>query len=379
MYLLEHDAKELFATRGVPVPPGVLSDPAQPPPALPPGPWIVKAQVPTGGRGKAGGIRPATSESEVRAAIAAMAGMTIGGRPVREFRIEQQVCGAAEAYFSLLLDAQHAAVRVIVASQGGVDIETNDAARLRSALCDPDAASINARTAELARDLETPIKEAVVAAANTLGAAFCAWECVLLELNPLFVLPDGRWCAGDAKMITDDNALPRQPALAALLERRAAAYPEAHLKLHYGCDYVVVDPQGEIGFLTTGAGLSMMLIDELREAGLRPYNFLDVRTGGLRGDPSRLIHVLNWIAEGARVKVVLVNIFAGITDLGEFARLLLAALHSTPQLRVPVVARLVGNGVESARSVLAEAGIPVVTDLEQSVARVRQHLAGATA
>ncbi|HET7595551.1 MAG TPA: ATP-grasp domain-containing protein [Burkholderiales bacterium] len=379
MYLLEHDAKELLATRGVPVPPGVLSDPARQLPELPAGPWIVKAQVPAGGRGKAGGIRKAASEAEILGAIAAMSGMTIAGRPAREFRIEQQVCGAEEAYFSLLLDAQHAAVRVIVAPRGGVDVETNDAARLRSAPCAPDAASIRACTAELAHDLQTPIKNALLAAASGLGEAFCAWECLLLEVNPLFVLADGRWLAGDAKMITDDNALPRQPALAALLERRAGAYPEAHLKLNYGCDYVVVDPEGEIGLLTTGAGLSMMLIDELREAGLRPYNFLDVRTGGLRGDPSRLIHVLNWIAEGPCVKVVLVNIFAGITDLGEFAQLLLAALRSAPRLRAPVVARLVGNGVESARTVLAEAGIAVVTDLERALAQVRQNLQGATA
>jgi succinyl-CoA synthetase beta subunit len=118
----------------------------------------------------------------------------------------------------------------------------------------------------------------------------------------------------------------------------------------------------------------MMLIDELRASGLRPYNFLDVRTGGLRGDPTRLVNVLSWIAQGPRVKVILVNIFAGITDLGEFARLLLAAFRSVPQLNVPVVARLVGNGVESARTILGEAGIPVVTELDVAVERVRSHL-----
>ncbi len=115
---------------------------------------------------------------------------------------------------------------------------------------------------------------------------------------------------------------------------------------------MVVDSAGEIGLLTTGAGLSMMLIDELRAAGLKPYNFLDVRTGGLRGDPARLVHVLNWIAAGSRIKVILVNVFAGITDLGEFSRLLVAALERAPQLKVPVVARLVGNNVEAAQQVL---------------------------
>ncbi|UCF76677.1 MAG: hypothetical protein JSU71_05245, partial [Betaproteobacteria bacterium] len=205
--------------------------------------------------------------------------------------------------------------------------------------------------------------------------AFLALEALLLEINPLFVLADGSWVAGDAKLVTDDNALARQPIVRALLERRAAAYPETALKLQHGFDYVVVDPSGEIGLLTTGAGLSMMLIDELREAGLKPYNFLDIRTGGLRGETARLVQVLNWIAEGRNIRVVLVNIFAGITDLAEFSRLLVAALAEAPALKVPVVARLVGNGLPAARATLSAAGIALHTDLDAALAEVRKHLA----
>ncbi len=172
------------------------------------------------------------------------------------------------------------------------------------------------------------------------------------------------------KLITDDNALYRQPALRSLLEQNAASYPEVQLKLEHGFDYVVVDPAGDIGLLTTGAGLSMMLIDELRARGLKPYNFLDVRTGGMRGDPTRLIRVLEWIAQGPNVRVVLVNIFAGITHLGEFARLLLQARAAVPQLTVPFVVRLVGTAVEDAEAVLGEAGIPVTASLEQAVAQL---------
>ena len=178
---------------------------------------------------------------------------------------------------------------------------------------------------------------------------------MLIEINPLFVYPDGRWVAGDAKIVTDDNALPRQKALESLVEARAAAYPDVARKHEHGFDYVVVDPEGEIGLLTTGAGLSMMLIDELRAAGLKPYNFLDIRTGGLRGETKRLTQVLKWIGEGQKVRVLLVNIFAGITDLGEFSRLLVEAIAAAPQLKVPVVARLVGNGLPAAREVLAAA------------------------
>jgi succinyl-CoA synthetase beta subunit len=180
--------------------------------------------------------------------------------------------------------------------------------------------------------------------------------------------------AGDARLITDDNALPRQPALAKLVETRAATYPDVARKHRHGFDYVVVDPAGEIGLLTTGAGLSMMLIDELRAAGLKPYNFLDIRTGGLHGETTRLTQVLQWIGEGKNVKALLVNIFAGITDLGEFSRLLLQALQDAPALKVPVVARLVGNGLPAAREMLAAAGIALHTDLDAAIEEVRGRL-----
>jgi succinyl-CoA synthetase beta subunit len=245
---------------------------------------------------------------------------------------------------------------------------------VRSTLCDPDAGSVSAGVRDLCADLAEPLRGALINAGAALAQPFFAYECMLLEINPLFVRADGTWIAGDAKMITDDNALERQPAPRALLSARAKAYPEVALKAEHGCDYVVVDSAGDIGLLTTGAGLSMMLIDELRAAGLKPYNFLDVRTGGLRGDPARLVQVLNWMAEGGRIKVILVNVFAGITDLGEFSRLLLAAIERSPQLKVPVVARLIGNGLEAAQGVLGDAGIAVETELDAAVARVRRHL-----
>jgi succinyl-CoA synthetase beta subunit len=117
-----------------------------------------------------------------------------------------------------------------------------------------------------------------------------------------------------------------------------------------------------------------MLIDELRAAGLKPYNFLDIRTGGLRGEVKRVVQVLEWLREGWNVKVVLVNIFAGITDLGEFSELLVAALAAVPRLKIPVVARLVGNGLPAAREVLARAGIALHTDLDEAIVAVRAHL-----
>ena len=200
----------------------------------------------------------------------------------------------------------------------------------------------------------------------------------MIEVNPLFVLAQAggpRWLAADAKLITDDNALYRQPLLSALVERAAARYPEAARKWRHGCDYVVVDPEGEIALLTTGAGLSMMLIDELRAQDLHPYNFLDVRTGGLRGDPQRLVDVLGWMREGQRVRVLLVNIFAGITHLGEFSRLLVRAMDAVPAFDVPVVARLAGPGFDEAVEVLGARGVKVERDLSLAIDAVRRALA----
>lgn len=374
MYLIEHDAKQLLARHGLPVPPGtLLSDPATAG-ELPPGPWVVKAQITAGGRGKAGLIKTADTPAEVAARSRDIIGREAKGRTVRAVRIEQQVRGAAEAYVSMMLDPAAAGVRIIMAAQGGVEIETLPREALKTATAAPDAAALAAAAEQLAAAFPGATGKALAAAGRAIAAAFIAEEALLIEINPLFVHPDGRWVAGDAKVVTDDAALPRQPQQRALLADICGTYAETTLKDAHGCDYVVVDPQGEIALLTTGAGLSMMLIDEMRGAGLKPYNFLDIRTGGLRGETKRLVNVLRWMHEGPNVRVLLINIFAGITELGEFSRLLVSALKDVPEFRVPVVARLVGNGMESARAVLKEAGITLHSDLDAALAEVRKHL-----
>jgi succinyl-CoA synthetase beta subunit len=356
MYLLEHDAKTLAASFGIAAPPGALHGQA-----LPPGPWVVKGQVAAGGRGKAGAIRKAADVATLEAHARAIAAMSVRGQAVRAVRIEQDAGAAREAYVALLLDPAAGAVRVLMAGEGGVEIESQAGVRTASAPLD--------RLEDAVRRAGAGLPPALTEAGLAMAAMFRATEALLLEINPLFIRADGSWLAGDMKLITDDNALYRQPALRALLAR-PGAYPEVALKLEHGFDYVVVDEAGDIGLLTTGAGLSMMLIDELRARGFKPYNFLDVRTGGMRGDPARLIRVLEWIAQGPNIRVVLVNIFAGITHLGEFARLLLQARAAVPQLAVPFVVRLVGTAFEEAEAILGAAGITVTTELEQAVAKL---------
>jgi succinyl-CoA synthetase beta subunit len=380
MYLLEHDAKELLARYGIAVPPGRLVDPADTLDrlTLPTGPWIVKGQVAAGGRGKAGAIRRSETPKEVADHARAMFGTAVRGRTVESVRIEQQVPAAREIYIGFLLDASAGGVRAILSASGGMDIEQVPRERILSDTAPADADALADCVDRLSTRLPPDLAPAARDAGRKLARAFVDLEAVLVEINPLFVLDGGHWIAGDAKVVTDDNALARQKDLEALVRARAAAYPDVARKHEHGFDYVEVDPDGEIGLLTTGAGLSMMLIDELRAAGLKPFNFLDIRTGGLRGETKRLTQVLSWIGQGPKVKVLLVNIFAGITDLGEFSALLVAALESAG-LKVPVVARLVGTNLAAAREVLATAGIPLHTDLDDAIAEIRKHLASRNA
>jgi len=376
MYLHEHDAKELLARYGVPVPAGcIVGMDAALPEVLPSaGPWVVKGQISAGGRGKAGIIKKVATREELDAGVRSILGRVVKGRRVERVRVEACVESSTELYISLLLDAEAGGVRVIVSLRGGMEIEAVAATEICSEVVRLDTIAIADCVVRLAMGYAPAAAQALREAGAQLANAFVAAELRLIEINPLFLRADGSWVAGDAKVVADEGALERQPALRALVETQAAHYVESAVKLEHGFDYVVVDPAGEIGLLTTGAGLSMMLIDELRANHLKPYNFLDVRTGGFRGDPTRLVNVLKWISAGPKVRIVLVNIFAGITDLGEFSRLLVEAMGRVPGFKLPVVARLAGNGLAAAREVFAGAGIALYTDLDEAVAEVRRRL-----
>ena len=360
MLLIEADGKALFAEAGIAVPPGHLVRDARAPDGR--GPFVVKAQVPAGGRGKAGLVRLGADPAAVAVALRAMLGASHKGHRVTACLIERPATGA-EQYLALMLDPAGYGVRLMYQPRGGVEVEA--AGPLPGVVCAPDLAAIDAAVAATIAD------PAVAATARALGRLLLERELMLAEINPLFVGPAG-CVAGDAKVVIDLNALPRQPRLAALIAARPEVYADAARKLASGFDYVEIDPDGSIGLLTTGAGLSMMLIDELVARGARPLNFCDIRTSMLRGSPARIIAALGWMTSRPSLRVVLVNIFAGITNLGEFASLLAEALAQSPALAVPVVARLIGRGAEEARRVLAERApaVAVEDDLSAALARV---------
>ena len=281
---------------------------------------------------------------------------------------------------SLSLDPALGRLNVLLSTEGGVDIEAHAAkggVLSADAAFTPDAAL--EATHKLATDIARAPRETLVRAAEQLIRKFFEFEATLLEVNPLFIRSDGSWVAGDLKFAVDENALVRQPRLCDLIRRRAAAYPEMELKLTHGFDFIEIDREGEIGLVTTGAGLSLQVLDELAARGHRAFNFCDIRTGQLRGDPTRLILVLRWIAAGRSVRSVLINFFAGITHLGEIAHLLVAALKAVPELRVPVTARLIGNGYDEAIAVFAASGNPlrVEPDLDHAIDLALSPLLGA--
>ncbi len=337
-------------------------------PDMPP-PWVVKAQVQAGGRGKAGGIRIVADKAALFEAARAIGALTIGGFPVRDVRVEAAVPGACELYLGLVLDPTRAEVVVMASEAGGVDVEA-DTSRMKTRSAPLDAAALRAALDALKADFPPDMATVIVRAGAILIDAFLDLDATMIEVNPLFLLPGGDWVAGDLRVDLDLNALPRQPVLAALIDARPETYADAAFKQAHGYDLVVTDPAGQIGLVATGAGLSMQLLDEMARRGLSSFNFCDIRSGMMRGDPVRLVENLSVIRGAPNLRCVLVNIFAGITELGEFAELLLQALDATPELRVPMVVRLVGNGQERADAILraaARPGMMLERDLDRAL------------
>jgi succinyl-CoA synthetase beta subunit len=369
--LIEADGKALLAEHGVPVPEGVLVTgtridcPGS-------GPWMVKAQVPIGGRGKAGGVVRCASHQEVTAAVGRLLGTRLKAHQVDACLVERAVSGD-ERYLAVMVDAASYGLRVIYSALGGVEIEQSGAAQVR--LCPPSSGAAAEALAELIADEPEPLRGIIAEVGRRLTDLLIARELALAEINPLFVAASG-CVAGDAKLVVDLSAVERQPRIAALIEARPDTYLEAIRKLDEGFDYVELDPEGEIGLVTTGAGLSMMLIDELAARDMKPLNFCDIRTGQMRGSPARVMRVLEWITSRPSLRAVLVSVFAGITDLAEFGALLATGMEQTPALRVPVVARLVGRGAPEARLILAERqpDIFVTEDLEEALRRIKEVL-----
>jgi len=361
MLLFEHDAKVLLARHGVPVPDGAIFSASQNPAAFVTGdgPWMLKSQVTAGKRGKGGGIARCQSRECLRTEAARMNGLKLGPHTVRHLRVETCVDFVDEVYFSLEYEAASGLIRLMFSSSGGIDVEEAPEGTLFQAMARTDAADIAAAAERMSRNLSPHHGAVLKSATGTIGQAFLAIDATMIEINPLFIQADGSWIAGDAKVILDENALFRQEDVKSFLLAAGDRYEETVFKLENEFDLIVLDPDGDTGLVTTGAGLTMMLVDELAGRDIRAYNFLDIRTGMIHSDPARLVVALEQIVKGPRVSSILINIFAGITDLRNFAERFVEATQRVDVSGVRFVARLEGLNKQAAREIFLASGLDV--------------------
>jgi succinyl-CoA synthetase beta subunit len=358
--LHEYQGKELFRQHGIPVSDGRLAtDPAGARAAAEElgFPVVVKAQVLTGGRGKAGGIKLAASADEAEARAHEILGMDIRGHVVTKLWIERASDIAREYYLSLTFDRSAKKPLFMFTTQGGMDIEevaATSADALVRLHVDPLEGCHPWHARRLVYDggVEDPGEQKQIAAIVTkLYEAFVATEAMLCEINPLIVTPDGEVRALDSKFTVDDNSLFRHPDIAELRDV-AAADPLEALAREKGVTYVKLD--GEVGVLGNGAGLSMSTVDVVTFAGGRPANFCDLGGGG---DAQGVVDALEVITRDEQVRAIFFNIFGGITRCDEVARGILQAIGEMG-LELPIVVRLDGTNAEEGRRILADAALP---------------------
>ena len=361
MKLHEYQAKQVLARSGIPIPDGrIATSPAEAEDAaraLGQGPWVVKAQVHSGGRGKAGGIKLAKTPEEARTHAKAILGMEIKGLRVEKVYVERAAKIAQELYLGITLDRDRRRPVVMLSTVGGMDIEEVAGAtpeKIARGWPDPVLGLLAYEARALCFDAGVPDaqRDAVVDIAQRLYRTYDQTDATLLEINPLFIQEDGTVLAGDAKLDVDDNALFRQLELAKL---REIAPDEAAEEKARALGFSYVQLEGDVGIIGNGAGLVMGTLDAVRNAGGRAANFLDVG-GGAKEEVVR--SALEIVLANPRVRSVFINIFGGITRGDEVAKGVLAVIASQPP-KVPLVIRLSGTEAEAGRKLLE--GAPLVS------------------
>ena len=382
MNLHEYQAKELLARRGIPVPRGHVArsptEAREAARALGGTLWVVKAQVHSGGRGKAGGVTLCRSLEETETAARRLLGQSLvthqsagRGLPVEAVLVEEGTAIQRELYLSLLLDRTRPALAFVASTEGGMEIEEVAAHHperiVTVALPRSGYTPFVGRRLAFALGLEAGARTEFLALAESLAAFFVASDASLVEINPLVLTAEGGLVVLDAKVTLDDNALERHPDLAALDDpkQRPAAEVEAE---RAGLNYVALD--GTIGCMVNGAGLAMATMDLIKLSGGEPANFLDV---GGDATAERVTAAFRLILSNPQVRAVFVNIFGGIVRCDLIAEGIVQAVRDVG-VRVPVVVRLEGTRAEEGRDLLARSGVRItpVRGLAEAAQRVVQ-------
>lgn len=381
MNLHEYQAKSILQDYGIAIPRGMVIEDkdqcAAAASALGHGPWVVKAQVHAGGRGKAGGVRLCHSVDELCNAACDLLGRRLvthqnapDGQPVNRLLIEATSPIARELYLSLTVDRAAERVSVITSSAGGMAIEeiaAREPERILRETVHPVVGLMDyqARNLAFGLGLEGRQVAAFTQLVKTLYRVFVDKDLTLLEVNPLALTADGQLLPLDCKMVVDDNALMRQKALAAMMDLSQIDPREARAHAH-NVNYIALD--GDIGCMVNGAGLAMATMDLIQLLGGRPANFLDV---GGSATAESVAEALRIILADSKVKAVLINIFGGIVRCDLIATGLIEAVKKVG-VTVPVVVRLEGTNAEAGRALLAASGLAIIAvgDLTDAVRRV---------
>lgn len=347
--LLEHEAKGMLRDGGLPVPDSFLVNEPDVEPALP-FPLVVKAQIPKGGRGKAGGIRVVADRAEYDAAVQDLLGSELLDCHVGALLVESEQRYERELYLSVLLDRSAGALVLLARRQGGVEVEqAGEDDTLRLAL---DGTPDDSHIGQLIDyyGLDAKCHEALSGVVTGLYALLREQDALLVEVNPLMVQPDGRLVCADAKVELDDAAAFRHPDW---------NFSQAG----DSSQFVVLDTTGQVASMANGAGLAMATVDAIEAAGAKAANFFDVGGGT---DVAGMVEALGKIAAIGNVRAIVVNIFGGITRCDQVAEAIIAARGSVDDLP-PLFVRLTGTNEAEGLRLLSEAGITPLATLADCV------------
>lgn len=369
MNIHEHQAKSLLRSYGVSVPKGdVVStlQEAQGVADVLKGPWVIKAQIHAGGRGKGGGVKIAHSLDEIGSITSSILGMTLvtpqtgpNGKFVKKVYVEEGCAIHHEFYLSLLVDRSSSRLMFLASTEGGMDIEQVAAThpdKIIRATLDPVSGFQLFQARKLAYGLGLTgdqVKE-FTRLAKGLYDTFVSLDASLIEINPLVVTKEEKFFALDAKMAFDDSALYRHPEVAALRDLDEEDLMEFEAFQH---DLSYIKLNGNIGCMVNGAGLAMATMDIIKLYGGNPANFLDVGGGATQ---ERVTKAFKIILADPHVKGVFVNIFGGIMRCDIIAKGIVAAVKEI-SLSIPLVVRLEGTNSDLGRDIFAQSGLPIIS------------------
>jgi succinyl-CoA synthetase beta subunit len=368
MNIHEYQAKEILRAAGVPVPPGEVATTPEEAVRIARkhgGSVVVKAQVHAGGRGKAGGVKLAQTPEEAGEHASRILGMKIKGLTVEKVLITPTEEIASEAYVGIIVDRATRSPVFMVSREGGIDIEEvaeNNPGAIRRLVVDARHGLLPFQAYSLAAALYDDIRQqrACAKIMHQLYSAFVESGASLAEINPLITTPDGTVKAIDAKMNIDDNELIRRPEIEAL--RDPAGDPPAE-RAAREANLTYIQLEGDIGAVVNGAGLAMATMDLIKFYGGEPANFLDI---GGSSNPDKVVNAIRIITSDTAVRVILFNIFGGITRCDDVANGIVEATRNI-EIKVPLVIRLTGTNEELALKILKDAGFVASTSMDEVV------------